>query len=134
MNCAEDPFNMGVFYNSRSHSKWVYFQIPNTHIRAFLYWSRPGPYVNEKKTLKKEDGTFIHFILSINILPLGQIYPYPTARGNCCKGSQMCLAYIPPTFFCRVGIDNAIPFCVGKISNISFINNSFFFKRPWHIN
>ena len=41
MNCAEHPFNMGMFYNSRCHSKWVCFQIPNTHIRAFLYWSRP---------------------------------------------------------------------------------------------
>ena len=41
MDCAEDPFNMGMFYNSRCHSKWVCFQIPNTHIRAFLYWSRP---------------------------------------------------------------------------------------------
>ena len=30
-----------MFSNSRSHSKWVYFQIPNTHIRAFVYWSRP---------------------------------------------------------------------------------------------
>ena len=43
MNCAEDPFNMGMFYNSRSHSNRIYFQIPNTHIRAFLYWSRPPP-------------------------------------------------------------------------------------------
>ena len=41
MDCAEDPFNMGMFYNSRCHSKWVCFQIPNTHIRASLYWSRP---------------------------------------------------------------------------------------------
>ena len=32
MNCAEDPFNMGMFYNSRLHSKWVYIQIPDTHI------------------------------------------------------------------------------------------------------
>ena len=39
MNCAEDPFNMGMFYNSRYHSKWVCFQILNTHIRAFSYWS-----------------------------------------------------------------------------------------------
>ena len=41
MNCAEDPFNMGMFYNSKCHSKWVCFQIPNTHIWASLYWSRP---------------------------------------------------------------------------------------------
>ena len=41
MNCAEDPFNMGMFYNSRCHSKWVCFHIPNTHIRASLYLSRP---------------------------------------------------------------------------------------------
>ena len=39
MNCAEDH----MFYNSRSYSKWVYFQIPNPHIRAFLYWSPPPP-------------------------------------------------------------------------------------------
>ena len=36
MNCAEDPFNMGIFYNSRCHSKCVFLQIPNpgpaTHI------------------------------------------------------------------------------------------------------
>ena len=42
-NHAEHPFNMGMFYNSRCHSKWVCFQIPNTHIRAFLYWSCPPP-------------------------------------------------------------------------------------------
>ena len=38
MNCAEDPLNMGMFYNSRCHSKWVCFQIPNTHIRASLWY------------------------------------------------------------------------------------------------
>ena len=43
MNYAEDPINMGMFYNSRCHSKWVCFQILNTHIRAFLYWSCPPP-------------------------------------------------------------------------------------------
>ena len=31
---------MGMFY-ARCHSKWVHFQIPDTHIRALLYWSRP---------------------------------------------------------------------------------------------
>ena len=45
-NCAEDLFNMGMFYNSRCHSKWVCFQISksSTHIRAFLYWSCPPPH------------------------------------------------------------------------------------------
>ena len=43
INCEEDPFNMCMFYNLRCHSKWVCFRIPNTHIRAFLYWSRPPP-------------------------------------------------------------------------------------------
>ena len=37
INCAEDPLNMGMVYNSRCHSKWVCFQIPNTHIQAFFY-------------------------------------------------------------------------------------------------
>ena len=41
INCAEDPFNIGMLYDSRCHSKRVYFEIPNTHIRAFSYWSRP---------------------------------------------------------------------------------------------
>ena len=31
MDYAEDPFNMSMFNNSRCHSKWVCFQIPNTH-------------------------------------------------------------------------------------------------------
>ena len=31
------------FFNVRCPSKWVPFLIPNTHIRAFLYWSRPPP-------------------------------------------------------------------------------------------
>ena len=43
MNWAEGPFDMRKFYNSRSHSKWVCFQIPNTDIRAFLYRNRPPP-------------------------------------------------------------------------------------------
>ena len=47
MNCAEDPFNMGMFYNSRYHSKWVCFHILNTHIRAFSYWSCPPGVVEQ---------------------------------------------------------------------------------------
>ena len=42
-NCAEDPFNMGMFYNSRSHSKWVYFQILNIHIPTFYIGVAPPP-------------------------------------------------------------------------------------------
>ena len=34
---------MGMFFYLRRPSKWVHFQTPNTHIRAFLYWGRPSP-------------------------------------------------------------------------------------------
>ena len=44
MKYAEEPFNMGgFFYYLRRPSKWVHFQTPNTHIKAFLYWSLPPP-------------------------------------------------------------------------------------------
>ena len=43
MNYAEEPFNMVMFFNLRHPSKWLHFQTPNTHIRAFLYWSAPPP-------------------------------------------------------------------------------------------
>ena len=56
MNCAGDPFNMGMFYYSRFHSKWVCFQIPNTHIRASLYWSRP-PGTGPVPALRLVNGT-----------------------------------------------------------------------------
>ena len=36
-------YKMGMFHNSSCHSKWVRFHVPNTHIRAFLYWSQPSP-------------------------------------------------------------------------------------------
>ena len=32
-----------MFNNLRCHSKWVHFQIRNTHIRAFSYWSHLPP-------------------------------------------------------------------------------------------
>ena len=35
IKCAEDPFNMGMFFDIRPPSLWVHFQTPNTHIRAF---------------------------------------------------------------------------------------------------
>ena len=35
IKCAEDPFNMGMFFDIRRPSKWVHFQTPNTHILAF---------------------------------------------------------------------------------------------------
>ena len=41
MKYAEEPFNMGMFFYLRRPSKWVHFPTLNTHIRAFLYWSRP---------------------------------------------------------------------------------------------
>ena len=41
MEDAEESFNMGMFFYLRHPSKWVHFQTPNTHIRAFLYWGRP---------------------------------------------------------------------------------------------
>ena len=43
INCVEDPVTMGMLYHSRCPLKWVDFQIPNTHSRAFSYWSRPPP-------------------------------------------------------------------------------------------
>ena len=42
INYAKGPFIMGMIYTSICHSKWVHFQIPDTHIWVFLYWSRPG--------------------------------------------------------------------------------------------
>ena len=35
MDCPGDPFNMGMFYNSWSHSKWVCFQIPNMGVACY---------------------------------------------------------------------------------------------------
>ena len=35
MNCAEDPFNMGMFYKSKCHSKWVFRY--QTHTSGHLY-------------------------------------------------------------------------------------------------
>ena len=35
IKCAEDPFNMGTFFDIRPPSFWIHFQTPNTHIRAF---------------------------------------------------------------------------------------------------
>ena len=35
IKCAEDPFNMGMFFAIRCPSLSVHFQTPNTHIRAF---------------------------------------------------------------------------------------------------
>ena len=44
MKYAEVPFNMGsCFFYLRRPSEWVHFLTPNTHIRAFLYWSCPPP-------------------------------------------------------------------------------------------
>ena len=40
---AEDPFNMGMFFDIRPPSLWVHFQTP-THIRAFCTGvAPPGP-------------------------------------------------------------------------------------------
>ena len=41
MKYVEKPFNMGMYFYLRRPSKWVHFQAPYTHFRAFLYWSRP---------------------------------------------------------------------------------------------
>ena len=44
MKYAEEAFNMVFFFPyQRRPSKWLHFQTLNTHIRAFLYWSRPWP-------------------------------------------------------------------------------------------
>ena len=34
MKCAEDPLNLGIFYEVRCPSKWACFQTPDTHIRV----------------------------------------------------------------------------------------------------
>ena len=34
INYAKGPFIMGMFYTRKCHSKWVYFQILDTHTRA----------------------------------------------------------------------------------------------------
>ena len=44
MKYAEQPFNMAIFFYLRRLSKWLHFQTLNTHIREFLYWSRPPPW------------------------------------------------------------------------------------------
>ena len=43
MKYAEKPFNMGMLFYPRRPSKLVHIQTLNTHIRAFLYRSRPPP-------------------------------------------------------------------------------------------
>ena len=43
IKCAEDPFNMGMFFDIRCPSLWVHFQTPNTHIRAFHTGVAPPP-------------------------------------------------------------------------------------------
>ena len=43
IKCAEDPFNMGMFFDIRCPSLWVYFQTPSTHIRAFHTGVAPPP-------------------------------------------------------------------------------------------
>ena len=35
IKCAEDPFNMGMFFDIRHPSLWLHFQTKDTHIRAF---------------------------------------------------------------------------------------------------
>ena len=42
IKCAEDPFNMGMFFDIRRPSLWVHFQTPNTHIRPFHTGVAPG--------------------------------------------------------------------------------------------
>ena len=47
MNYAKGPFTMSMFYTRRCHSKWVHFQIPDTHIRHFdigVPPPLPGPF------------------------------------------------------------------------------------------
>ena len=49
MKYVEESFNMGMIFYLKCPSKWVPFQTPNTHIRAFLYWSRQS--LSPKKAL-----------------------------------------------------------------------------------
>ena len=44
MNCAEDLFNICMYYNSRCHSKWVCFQTPNTHTSGHFYIGVAPPF------------------------------------------------------------------------------------------
>ena len=37
MKYAEDPFNMGMFFDLRHPSKWVHFQTPTTHTAGHFY-------------------------------------------------------------------------------------------------
>ena len=38
---TEERFNMGMLFYLRRPSKWVYFQTPNTQIRAFFIMEWP---------------------------------------------------------------------------------------------
>ena len=46
-NYAKDPFILRLFYDWKCPSKWVHFQIPDTHVLAFWCWSRPTPHLPE---------------------------------------------------------------------------------------
>ena len=41
IKCAEDPFNMCMFFDIMPPSFWVHYQTPNTHIRAFCTVAPP---------------------------------------------------------------------------------------------
>ena len=82
MNYAEEPFIMGMFFYLRRPSKWVNFQTPNTHIRAFLYWSRPptpGSYDPSgpgliPRVMDYDEACFMH-------LTPGVVHNFPKAVG-----------------------------------------------------
>ena len=54
---AEEPFNMGMFFYLKRHSKWVHFQTPITHIQAFLYWSH-SPHI-QHKVVSSDGGALV---------------------------------------------------------------------------
>ena len=44
INCAENPFNMGMFLQLEvSFKMGVFSDTQHTHIWAFLYWNHPPP-------------------------------------------------------------------------------------------
>ena len=41
IKCADDPFNMGMFFNLRRPSKWVHFKPPTQTSGHFILGSPP---------------------------------------------------------------------------------------------
>ena len=50
---------MFYFYTRRCHSKWVHFQMLDTHIQTFLYWIRAPQELNVRPTLQSSFQTAV---------------------------------------------------------------------------